>query len=272
MLIAIAVLVLITITVAALVLAPRLAEGQIVFGLVPDQPPPFGCRMAWLAIRTRDTSRVVEALDLVDVRSANWNTGLGTVYSDEWAETHVYVSPPVNGWTFVVGLPLPHPLGKSFVDKTTPLLLALGSRFIEVQYFFSYPVIDFFAWSRIIDGKLLRAYAIGDEGVIWNKGKPTREEKTLGQKLFELRGVKGAANDPRAGEVGERAPRRGRGRRKSGEGEVILYPTEDYVMTLAGKWSLNPMRLDGLKTKPTLGFVGRVPQTWRPELAQRIAA
>ena len=76
----------------------------------------------------------------------------------------------LSGWTFVVGLSLPYPVGRSFVDKCTPMLLRLGAEFIEVQYFFSYPPIDFFAWARIVHGRLIRAFAIGDEGTIWNRG------------------------------------------------------------------------------------------------------
>ena len=50
-----------TIAIAALVLMPRLREERIVFDVAPDRPVPFGYKMAWLALRTRDTQRVVEA-------------------------------------------------------------------------------------------------------------------------------------------------------------------------------------------------------------------
>ena len=193
MILVIAVMIAITIAVAAYKLAPRLGDGRVVFGVEPDHPAAFGYDMAWLAVRTRDTEAVVGALTLQDPQRCNWNSGIGTVYDAELGENHVYVSPPVNGWTFVVGLPLPHPSTSAFVDKCTPLLVSLGGRFVEVQYFFSYPPIDMFAWARMVDGRLLRAFAAGDEGVIWNKGKTSREERALGLKLFELRGVRGRA-------------------------------------------------------------------------------
>jgi hypothetical protein len=249
--IAIAIFVALTIAAAAFLLAPRVAIGRIIFGVAPDRPVPFGLKMAWLAVRTRDTARIIEVLGLGEPKVCNWQSGIGTVYDDRLGETHVFVSPPLNGWTFVAGLALPYPVGRSFVDKCTPTLLELGAEFIEVQYFFSYPLIDFYAWARIVNGKLIRAFAIGDEGVIWNKGKPTKDEKSLGLRLFELRGVRG-----RSGDAG---------------GELILYPTEEHVMRLASRWSIDPTRLDSVPALPATGFIGLAPAAWRPERARKSA-
>src|SRR4029077_20877967 len=98
-------------------------------------------------------------------------------------------SPPVRDLPFGGGSPFPSALGRGFVDKCTPLLVDLGGRFPEVQYFFSYPPIDFYAWARVRDGRLVRAFAVTDEGIVWNKGRTTKEERGLGLQLFELRGV-----------------------------------------------------------------------------------
>jgi hypothetical protein len=157
----------------------------------------------------------------------------------------------VNGWTFVVGLPIPHPVGRAFIDKTGPFLLGLSDRFVEIQYFFSFPIIDIYAWARVIDGKLIRGFAIGDEGVVWNKGRPTREERAMGLKLFELRGVKG-----RKGDAG---------------GAILLHPTQDHLMQLAAKWSIDPTTLKNVKVEPNQGFVGVAPRQWRPERLRQAA-
>ena len=254
MIVAIAILLMILATVAsaALVLAPRMAEGRLVFDVRPDRPYAFGYKMAWLAIRTRDTQRVIASLGLGAVQPANWNTGLGAVYDAELGLNHMYVSPPVNGWTFVVGQSLPQPLGKTFTDKATPLLLDLGGQFVEVQYYFCAPEIDYLGWARVIEGRIVRAFAIGDEGVLWNRGKPTKEEMGLGLKLFELRGV--------------------RGRRGDAGGEILLYPTEAHVMHLAGKWSIDPTRVDKVVVEPAVGFVGLAPARWRAERHRKAAA
>lgn len=245
MFVVIGILVCATIAVAALILAPRLADGRIVFELVPDRPYAFGYSMSWLAIRTRDTPRLLAALGIDDVQPSNWNTGIGTVYASAYSASHVFISPPLNGWTFVVGLALPHPLGKSCNDKATLLLVDLGREFIEVQFFLSTPSCDQFAWARVIDGRLVRAFATGAEGVVWNKGKPGREEKAIGVKLYELRGI--------------------RGRRGRGGNELVLHPTEAHVMTLASKWSLDPSLIESLNAEPALGHVGLAPRRWRSE-------
>lgn len=250
MLVTVTLLTAITVAIVALVCLPRMREVRIMFDSKPDRPAPFGYKMAWLALKTRDTQLVIEQLGMHEVRACNWQCGIGTVYDGELGDSHIYISPPVEGWTFVVGLPLPHPMGRAFADKCTPLLLDLGLAFEDVQYYFTYPLIDFFAWARVKDGRLVRAFAIGDEGIVWNKGRTTREEKALGLKLFELRGVRG-----RKGDAG---------------GEMILYPTENHVMQIASGWSLDPTRLADAAAETSIGFVGHAPVRWRAERLRKV--
>lgn len=251
MLVFIGIMIAVTIALAAFALAPRLYPAQYVFDATPDRPAAFGYKMAWLALRTRDTDRVAQLIGLDGIERCNWSSGIGSVYDGTLGADRIFISPPVNGWTFVTGLALPHPVSRHFVDKCTPLLLDLGTEFAEAQYFFTYPLIDFYAWARVIDAKLVRAFAIGDEGIVWNKGKPTKEERALGLKLFELRGVRG-----RKGDAG---------------GAMILYPTEDHVMTIAGRWSLDPTRLDAKSAEPGAGYIGRAPHHWRSERLRKAA-
>lgn len=252
MILALAVMIALTMAVAAYKLAPQLPPRARAIHpppviQSPDTPRPFGYDMAWMAVRTRDADSVIATLGLQDAEACNWSSGIGAVYDQSLEQTHVFVSPPVNGWTFVVGLPLPHPTTSAFVDKCSPLLVSMGGAFIEVQYFFSYVPIDMFAWARMVDGHLLRAFAAGDEGVLWNKGKRTREERRLGLKLFELRGL--------------------RGRRGDAGGDILLHPTEDHVMRLASRWSLDPTRLHAASAPPALGYIALAPKSWRPERA-----
>lgn len=244
--------VMITVAVAAIRLAPQIADGRIVFDVQPDGPAKFGCNMAWLAVRTRDTGAVLVAMGLTeDAEPANWASGLGAVYDNALGETHAFVSPPVNGWTLVVSPSLPAPTSRRFVDKSMPLLLGLSERFVEVQYYAGFPDIDFFAWGRVIEGRLIRAFAINDEGVVWNKGRPTKEEKAMGLKLFEVRGMR-----ERRGDAG---------------GEMVMYPTSEHLLELARHWSLDPSRLDPASAEPALGVIARVPSSWRPERLAKAA-
>lgn len=244
-------MVVLTVVVAIYRLAPLIGEGRVLFDGTPDRPAPFGYKMAWLAVRTTDPARLAADIGLVNAIPANWNSGIGTVYDDRLGEHHVYVTPPVDGWCFVVGLSLPYPSSANFADKHTPLMVGLGGRYRDVQYFFTYPLIDYFAWARVADGRYLRAFAIGDNGVVVNQGRVTREERALGLKLFELRGVRG-----RKGDAG---------------GELILHPTEDHVLRLAGAWGIDPSKLDRRGTEHGLGLVGLAPAAWRPERLRKTA-
>lgn len=214
--------------------------------VAPDKPWPFGYRTAWLAIRSDDTANVLECLQLTNVQNVNWRTGISTIYDEELSDYYVFVSPPAAGWTYVVGLALPHPVGARFLDKCTPLLTALAKRFGDVQYFFTYPVIELYAWARFSGGELVRAFAWGDEGVIWNKGRVTEAERALGLKVFELR---------RLGT--------GRAKVRQGDDDATGYPGEDNVLTLARRWGIDPTRLDRRAVEPGLGYVGQVPDDWR---------
>lgn len=245
----IAVSVIATIAIAAFVLAPRLFEPRVVFDDTPDPPAAFGYRMAWLAIRTSDASRVAEVLGLDAIEVANWRTGIGSVYDERLSQSRVYLTPPVNGWIFVVGLSLPQPLSRGFVDKCTPMLLDLAGAFPEAQYYLCYTPMDFYAWARVAEGKLVRAFAIGDEGIIWNKGKATKEERGIGLKFAEVRGVKA-----RKADVGPPMP---------------VYPTEAHIMHLASCWSLDPTSLQATKADDGIGYICAAPPSWKAERLRR---
>lgn len=73
----------------------------------------------------------------------------------------------------------------------------------------------------------------------------------LGLKLFELRGVRG-----RKGDAG---------------GELILHPTEDHVMRLASRWSIDPTTLYEEHAPARLGFIAQAPPSWRTERMRKAA-
>ncbi len=249
MIFTISVLLVVTVTLAAFVLAPRIREERVLYDSTPDRPAPFGCSMAWLAVKTTDVARVAEILHLHPIEKANWNSGIGTVYDARLSEQHVYMTPPLDGWIFVVGLSLPQPMGPAFVDKCTPVLLDLAAAFPQAHYYLSYPPLDCYAWARVSDGKLVRAFAVGDEGMIWNKGRVSKEERGLGLRLTEMRN--------------------GRGRRHDTGPIVPICVTEAHVMHLAGCWSLDPTLIGTVATDGSLGLICRTPAHWKPERMRR---
>lgn len=252
MILTICVLIVLTLAVA-IWLARRLGTPFVRFDLRPDPPAGFGYRMAWVAVRSRDAAEVARVLGLDQVRPANWRTGIGTVYDARLGESLVYLTPPVDGWTFVVGLALPQPLGRGFVDKCTSLLLDLGQAFPEAQYFLTYPQLECCAWARVVEGRLVRAFAIGDEGVIWNKGRLTREERSLSLAILDARGAK-VRNQPDVA-----AP--------------LVRPTEAHLKVIARGWSLDPTELGTPQAQhhvePGPGLVCEAPSSWRARRLRR---
>ena len=98
-----------------------------------------------------------------------------------------------------------------------------------------------------MNGRVVRAFATGDEGEICNKGRVTAAEQVLGLKFFELRGV-----DERTGDTG---------------GATMLSPTEVQVLSLAARWSIDPTGAAGHidQSANAACFVGASPHTWRSE-------
>jgi hypothetical protein len=216
----------------------------------PDKPIAFSGGLPWLAVKAGSVRSIAAALGLQEPKAVNWRHGLAEIEAADESRPSVFVSPPVLGWTLVVGLPLPGPVGRRFADKCTPLLQDLSRRFKEVQYFQGDGTVDLYAWARAIDGRVTRAFAIGDEGIIWNKGRLTKEERSLGLKMFELRGV----------ETGAAA---------AAVGDLFAYPTEEHVLKLASHWSLDPSALDKAEARAGAGLIGRAPASWRPSRAAR---
>jgi hypothetical protein len=247
----IVILVIITTAVAAVWLAPLLVPRRVVFDEQPDRPRPFGSDMSWLAVRSDNAAAVAAALGLDELRPANWNSGLGAIYDHELADGFVFVSPPVKGWTLVAGVSLPLPASGSFIDKLTPLLQQLSRQFSAVQYFAAFPIIDFYAWARFEKGRRVRAFAIGEAGIVADGGKLSVEERRLGLSLIELRGIRA-----RHGDIG---------------GAIHLHPTEQHVLSLAKAWSINPMAIESFAADAGVGWVARAPRGWRAERLRRVA-
>jgi len=112
-------------------------------------------------------------------------------------------------------------------DRLSPLLLALGEKFPDVQYFGTHRVVEYHGWARVVKGKMVRQYSyVGDQGrVLCDYGKPTHEERNLGLNFDQGR-----------------------------------FPNEGDVMKLAGAWSVNPTTLEELKLGEGTGYLGIFPK------------
>ena len=209
----------------------------------PDLPLPFGQRIGWIAINATIEVSVGRAVGITKKEFANWRSGLEIVHNSSIGAGKVFISPPLNGWTFVIGTAIPFPAGSKHADNCMPLLAALGDKFEDVQYYFADEELGFFGWARIRHGKIGRAFAWGDEGIIWNRGRATREERALGLRPLE----------PQTAKREERASALQR----------LVYPGEDHVHRLAGAWSINPMDIKFLESSMGVGLIGTPPPSWR---------
>lgn len=197
-----------------------------------DFPIPFGPKMAWLAIETRDTEEVAAAIGLNHIQLATWKDGLESAHRGG-----VFVTPPVGDWTLVLGTPLfPRPERQNL--QLDSLLERVSLPFREVQYFCNHPEVDLYVWARAGGGRVSRAFAwIGSlDGLVWEIGSPTQEETNLG--LVLTPGL-----PPRV--VGD-------------EPEGLAPLTEQWLFQLAGYWSVDPTSLDAEFAETTSGLIGTV--------------
>jgi hypothetical protein len=198
-------------------------------GADPDLPVPFGPKMAWLALDTRDTEAVATALGLREARAATWAEGIDAAH-----QSSVFVTPPLADWTLAVGTALfPPDRAEAFVK---PLLERLSRQFGDAQYFCTHQDVELHLWARARQGQLVRGYGwLGEKGLtLWDEGGQTKEERDLGFRSFDWRSpaVEQAQN------------------------KDVTLPDEGGVMQLAYLWSIDPTTLDEQFKEPVMGLLG----------------
>jgi hypothetical protein len=206
-----------------------------------DVAQPFGFKIAWLAVPSVSPSVVAEALALQSLRPAGWSEGVKKAYISS-----VFVTPPVADWTLVVSTRLPRvhqPYWTEFLEGTSR---KLG----EVQYFSTHRVVDLHVWAKASNGLLIRACAYYGASVLLNSGDITAEEQSLGfhfrQSTFPI-AQEDASEDPDVEELWDDQARD--------------LPDEQDVMSIAGKWSVDPMGLDA-DSSEGWGILGEAPPEW----------
>jgi len=201
----------------------------------PDLPVPFGYKMSWLALHTTDQQSIVETLGLTAPRLATWQEGLDTVYEHPKSSEYVFITPPIDGWTLVVG------------DWTSGLdtneMQELSALFGEAQWFLTHRVVEGHYWTLARNGKLLRNFAfVGSEGEFMaNEGEQTAIERELGISTAWPEDWENAGD--------------------------FHSPNESDVMAVAGAWSIDPSSLDEHTPAPGPGVLAEIPLADRPKRA-----
>jgi hypothetical protein len=186
-----------------------------------DGPQPFGRKSAWLAIRSSTTASVLEALGIVGSVPCGWARGLAIAGREPQV---VFLTPPVRGWTLVLGPQARFHDEAGGVEAHLAWLRRLSRRLGEVQYFASQRTVAYFCWSRARDGDVVRSYCYS-EGTRWRVGPRTVEEHAAG-----------------AGAGGST-------------------PDEDTVLGVARRWSVDPDELTASAAAPSRGTLGLLPPT-----------
>lgn len=166
----------------------------------------------WLAVRSSNTAAICDALRIREQDNPSWSDALL-----RWEEPRVFVSPPVDGWTLVIGGRLPDPAAD--IDALFRLLADLSNFFGEVQCFECDRISASHGWARLKSGSVDRAY-FWTGSTQWNQGAVTLEERLLG--------MRGRAY----GEDSEAA----------GYGEISPEQTNvERLIPLARRWSIDPL-------------------------------
>ena len=213
----------------------------------PDRPVSFGYKCSWLAIKSEHPLDVIDALDLLHVRRASWKAGIEAAYAGA-----VFISPPIDSWILVVSGDLPWPGGERHGDPCTPLLVHLGQRFPEVQFFATHRVVETHAWARVVNGAIQRQYAYSGESgeILWDYGSPTWEEVELLRKQQEsLQSVWEPDDDDEDDVIDEVR-----------SDTPFLMPRESDVMHMAALWSVDPSQLEERDLGKSLGYLGEFRQ------------
>jgi hypothetical protein len=132
-----------------------------VMGTSDSTPLIRACWLSWLAVATVDQAELVKTLGLMDARETTWADGVEFIdevaHDEEEPFSTVVVTPPMRGWTLVVGpyFGLPYPQQTVHV---TDLCRELSAQFGKAQLFFHSEQNDGEAWLIAERGRILRRW------------------------------------------------------------------------------------------------------------------
>ena len=125
----------------------------------PDEPIDFGFKTVWIAVKTDNKERLAEILELKNIQSSNWKSGIEAAYNDR-----IFITPLIGQWTLTVGMKLANGQLED-INKLEKILNKLSSEFGEAQSFGTHRVVEYQHWIKSINGKITRTYSyIGESG------------------------------------------------------------------------------------------------------------
>jgi len=199
-----------------------------------DNPVGFGYKCMWIAVKTNNQQKVSELIELQDQQEANWESGIDLAYGG-----YIYITPVVDNWILIVGNGLPSGDTEESSGEIKILLRKLSKEFGEAQFFGTHRVVDYHSWIKSTNGEIDRAYTyIGESG----ENTEVLGEKTEFEKGFNL--INTFSEEAQQDNYFER--------------EDLFYPNEEFVMEIAGAWSINPTTLENRQDLKGLGLIGQL--------------
>jgi hypothetical protein len=202
-------------------------------------PASFGYKCAWIAVRTDAPLSVANVLDLRDVRSSSWEDGNEAAYG-RTSPRRAFLTPAIDGWVLCASVGF-FDLADSGQDLASFLCDLSRQLRTTVQFFLTYRVVEAHVWGCAENGNVIRlyGYSSGGSGKLFDIGDQTDAEVSLGFSFFDERSP--GASDPKS-DYWVR--------------EDLTFPSENHVMQLAGKWSIDPTTLEERNLAD--GWVGEI--------------
>ena len=195
----------------------------------PEKPINFGRKTIWSAIKSDSCSKVAKFLNIGESNKCNWVEGTIRAYNGD-----VFILPSIENWVIIHGWGLPIPNTHTDMRFADNFLNYLSNEFGEAQLFGNHRVSSSAFWMKATNGKLDRAYIVGDGegGMI---GNPTTIEEKMNLIDFS------------SPEINNEEYYKNR-----------TYPGEDEVFEVAENWSINPQKLESIPNIGNEGYYGRI--------------
>lgn len=207
----------------------------------PDKPALRGRYSDWIAIKSSDLQKVIDALDLEDTIPCNWESASSIVSSH--FNKKIFIGAPVDGWVLLFG-PLPEPEMDSPQGDLWEFLIDLSKTFGDAQYYFFNSTVMVNSWARAMNGEMIRAYSFwaheDEPTIVWNHGAITEGEREADM-VFGESGYKGTVSHDEI----EDHP------------DCCLF--EEANCLIAQEWSIDPESLYGRDDlEPSVGVIAKL--------------
>ncbi len=185
-----------------------------------SRPVNFGRKINWVAIRSKNHEAIVHELKRTGKKHfrTNLESGIHAAYA-----SCLFVFPPFQDWILVL-----NPLYQFSEEERYEYLKELSKKYGEVQFFGSFRGVNYSSWMQFIQGETIRAYSVADGEIIKNEGALTDTEEA-----FIATAIREAIGSEEAEEI-------------SDEEKLLMISSEENVLKMAEKWSINPSQLEDM--------------------------